>query len=284
MHFFRSARLSLFFLSVLLFLPRGFAQSNLAGEWQGLISIGGTQGRIVWHVKAAPDGSLTSTFDNVDESILGIKARKTEVKGSDVTVEVDDVVDANGQQVNIAGTFVGKLSSDQTELDGNWTQTAPNADGPLELKLKHQAAPAAAAAAGQAMAPATPAAPSQAIKTAEQTAGQAGIAGDWKGVLMGQLHLALHITAGGDGALTATLDSLDQGANGIPVSAISLKDGKLSMTVDAVPGGGKYDGSLSKDGNEIDGNWSQGTQGPFPLKFTRSAEPAPAAAAQTPKS
>jgi hypothetical protein len=55
---------------------------------------------------------------------------------------------------------------------------------------------------------------------------QAQMAGDWQGALSAggaQLRLALHITAGKDGSLTATLDSVDQGAYGIPVSAISLK-------------------------------------------------------------
>lgn len=98
---------------------------------------------------------------------------------------------------------------------------------------------------------------------------QSPIIGDWQGVLNTggpQLHLVLHITAAKDGALSATLDSVDQAANGIPVSAISLKDGKLSMTVDAVHG--TYEGTLSKDSGTIDGTWSQGS--PLPLSFTRA--------------
>ncbi|MGP8176278.1 MAG: hypothetical protein ACLP7O_17270, partial [Terracidiphilus sp.] len=50
---------------------------------------------------------------------------------------------------------------------------------------------------------------------------QAQIAGDWQGTLITpgpQLHLVLHIAAAKDGSLTATLDSVDQGANGIPVT------------------------------------------------------------------
>jgi len=56
---------------------------------------------------------------------------------------------------------------------------------------------------------------------------QPQVAGDWLGTLNTggpQLHLVLHIAAAKDGSLTATLDSVDQGANGIPVSAVSLKD------------------------------------------------------------
>jgi CubicO group peptidase (beta-lactamase class C family) len=108
---------------------------------------------------------------------------------------------------------------------------------------------------------------------------QSQIAGDWLGMLSAggaQLHLVLHITDAKDGSLTATLDSVDQGANGIPVSAISLKDSKLSLTVDAVHG--TYEGIVNKDVSEIHGTWSQGS--PLELDFKRApAQAVPAAAA-----
>jgi len=105
---------------------------------------------------------------------------------------------------------------------------------------------------------------------------QAQVAGDWKGTLSAggmELSLALHIKADKDGALTATLDSIDQGAYGIPVSAISVNGSKFDMTVDAVHG--TYTGIVNKDGTEIDGTWSQGM--PLELNFKRAtaAEVAP---------
>jgi pimeloyl-ACP methyl ester carboxylesterase len=96
------------------------------------------------------------------------------------------------------------------------------------------------------------------------------ITGDWTGALdtgMAQLHLVLHVTKGPDGALKATLDSVDQNANGIPVSSIALKDSKLSLGVDAVHG--TYEGTVSADGNAIKGTWSQGT--PLTLDFKRAS-------------
>lgn len=109
---------------------------------------------------------------------------------------------------------------------------------------------------------------------------QAKLAGDWSGTLVAgpaQLRLILHITAAKDGSLTATLDSIDQGANGIPVNAITLKDSKLNLTVDAVHG--TYEGTVNKDVSEIDGTWSQGQ--PLELNFKRAqpqaaAKPKPA--------
>jgi hypothetical protein len=104
---------------------------------------------------------------------------------------------------------------------------------------------------------------------------QSQIAGDWKGTLNAggaQLRLVLHITAAKDGILSATLDSVDQGANGIPVSAITLKDSTLAFTIDAAHIA--YEGTVNKDATEIDGTFTQGQ--PFKLDFKRA--PAKAAA------
>jgi uncharacterized protein len=98
------------------------------------------------------------------------------------------------------------------------------------------------------------------------------IVGDWQGTLhagAAELHLVLHITKADSGALKATLDSVDQATNDIPVSSITLKDSKLSLSVDAVHG--TYEGKVSSDGSTISGTWSQGQ--PLPLDFKRSATP-----------
>jgi len=112
---------------------------------------------------------------------------------------------------------------------------------------------------------------------------QSQIAGDWHGTLDTggpQLRLVLHITAAKDGTLGATLDSVDQGANGIPVTSVTLKDGKLSLVIDAVHG--TYDATVNKDASEIHGTWSQGQ--PMELNFKRGTfaeKPAPKPAAAT---
>jgi fermentation-respiration switch protein FrsA (DUF1100 family) len=96
------------------------------------------------------------------------------------------------------------------------------------------------------------------------------IVGDWQGTLTAgsaQLHLVLHVSRAQDGSLSATLDSVDQTAYGIPVSAITVKDGSLSMTVNAVRG--TYEGEVNKDATEIKGTWTQGQ--PMELNFRRAA-------------
>ena len=82
------------------------------------------------------------------------------------------------------------------------------------------------------------------------------IAGDWQGTLKAgpaELQLAIHIARDPDGSFRGTLDSLDQGAKGIPIAAISLKDSTVTFQVPAVHG--SYRGTL--EGSLIKGTWTQ---------------------------
>jgi D-alanyl-D-alanine-carboxypeptidase/D-alanyl-D-alanine-endopeptidase len=98
------------------------------------------------------------------------------------------------------------------------------------------------------------------------------VAGDYSGTL-GPIHLKLHIKAGTDGTLTGTLDSPDQGANGIPCSDFHFDGKELSFSVPAVHG--SWQGSVSPDGQSLAGTWNQGS--PLPLTFTREQAFVPAA-------
>lgn len=98
------------------------------------------------------------------------------------------------------------------------------------------------------------------------------IAGDWQGTLKAgpaELRLVLHIAKANDGSLRATMDSIDQASNGLPVTTMTLKDARLDFTVDVVHG--TYEGKVNADGTEISGTWSQGK--PLPLDFKRTATP-----------
>jgi pimeloyl-ACP methyl ester carboxylesterase len=108
---------------------------------------------------------------------------------------------------------------------------------------------------------------------------QSSVAGDWEGVLGvsgRQLHLALHISAGKSGALSATFDSLDQGATGIPVTAIGLQGSSLTFSVDAAHI--SYKGTVNNDSTAIEGTFTQGKEIPLSLRrATPPAAPKPAA-------
>ena len=99
------------------------------------------------------------------------------------------------------------------------------------------------------------------------------VIGDWQGALKigeAQLHMVVHIAKADNGGLRATMDSPDQGAKGIPISSISLKDFKLTFTSDAIRGA--YEGTVNAAGTVIEGTWTQGG-GSLPLSLTRAVKP-----------
>jgi hypothetical protein len=63
------------------------------------------------------------------------------------------------------------------------------------------------------------------------------------------------------------MDSLDQGAKDIPVSGITLKEGKVHFELPGI--GGMYEGTLESDGKVMKGEWRQGGQ-TFPLEFKKA--------------
>jgi hypothetical protein len=88
------------------------------------------------------------------------------------------------------------------------------------------------------------------------------IVGNWEGAISAggtTLRLAIHFTQDKDGALKATMDSLDQGSNGIPLINVSYKEPKVHYEL----GGdypGTYDGTYDKAKDEITGHWQQAGQ------------------------
>jgi hypothetical protein len=98
------------------------------------------------------------------------------------------------------------------------------------------------------------------------------VTGDWQGTLntgMGELRLVLHIAKSADGALKATVDSVDQNPNGIPVTSTTLKDSKLNLTLDTIHA--TYAGTVAPDGKMISGTWLQSKA--LPLDFKRVTAP-----------
>ncbi|WP_263834829.1 alpha/beta hydrolase family protein [Salinibacter sp.] len=102
-------------------------------------------------------------------------------------------------------------------------------------------------------------------------AAQEAVVGAWSGPLKvggTELRIVFHIEPGEDG-LTATMDSPDQGATGIPVSDVAVVGDSVTLAVDRI--GGVYTGALADGDTKIDGQWTQGGQS-FPLTLTPTAE------------
>ncbi|HLK19196.1 MAG TPA: alpha/beta fold hydrolase, partial [Bryobacteraceae bacterium] len=98
---------------------------------------------------------------------------------------------------------------------------------------------------------------------------QPGVEGNWQGTLdvgAAKLRLGLHVTKKPDGALSSTLDSIDQGAMGLPVNVTTFKAGTLHLELPNLHA--TFDGKLTPDGKQISGTFTQGA--PFALTFERA--------------
>jgi len=235
------------FAFILLATAVSLAQ-DITGDWNGTLSINGAELRLVLHVTKNPDGTLKSTLDSVDQNAKGIPVASTTLKDSTLDLKVEAV----------NGTYEGKVSADAKEIVGTWTQGAG-----LPLTFHRGAI---------------------AEKPAPKPAKPSDIDGDWLGTLdtgMGKLRLVLHIT-NTDQGLTATMDSLDQGANGIPVTSVVRNGASLKFDMQGI--GGAYDGTISADLASFSGTWTQlGKSWPLEFKHVKNAaELAPRARPQNP--
>ena len=93
------------------------------------------------------------------------------------------------------------------------------------------------------------------------------LAGEWSGVLGGQLHLVLTISKSSAGDLSGSLNSVDQHAT-LALANVKLSGSAVHFEVPRV--GGVYDGSMNKKGDGISGTWTQTGVHAQPLDFKRT--------------
>lgn len=95
------------------------------------------------------------------------------------------------------------------------------------------------------------------------------IEGTWSGtidVFSSKLKLVFHVEKTEEG-YSAKMDSPDQGARGVPVSAVSLTGALFKMEMSTI--GARYEGTVKSD-STIDGKFSQMGQ-QFPLRLSKTA-------------
>jgi hypothetical protein len=124
--------LSLFGACLCLVLVLGFAgvptmmaadPSPIIGNWEGTLDPGAQlKKRIVVHIAAAEDGSLSGTIDYPDESASGALITAINYKEPALHFE------SNSGQVSYDGT----MNKENSEIVGTWKQGA----SPLRLTLK----------------------------------------------------------------------------------------------------------------------------------------------------
>ena len=219
----------LIFLSLLMLAASVLQAQDITGDWTGALDAGGGVSlHLVLHVTKTAGGALAATLDSVDQNALGIPVKTVTLTGAKLWLDIPAV----------HGTYVGTVSGDAKTIAGTWAQS-------IDLPLTFTRAAARVEA--------KPVAPSD-------------IDGAWSGTLdtgSVKLRLVFHVMNTANG-LKATLDSVDQGANGIPVGTVTRKEASIRFDAPAI--NGVYDAKIA--GDRMEGTWSQNGYS-FPLVLQR---------------
>lgn len=201
---------------------------NIAGAWFGTLDAGHLKLRLVLHVK--PDGnSYKATIDTIDQGRKDLPVSAVRMKGSDVHVELGAFGAVYDAKVNAAGT----------EMTGFFRQAGRNI--PFTMTKTSQ----------------PPTIPPPLLPASYAPRAGSDLQGYWQGVVtVGnvQTRLGFKIAEPSKGKFRAELDSIDQGATGIPVTALTFQ--RPDVHIEAAGVAGSFDGTLQ--GNEIVGTWKQG--------------------------
>ncbi len=192
------------------------------GDWSGALQVGDAQLHLVLHLKKNAQGEWQATLDSLDQAVYGMEA--SGVKRGEDTLAFE--------LASVGAHFQGKISPDNKSIRGIWEQGGTG----LPLRFEKRAAGAEKSTA-------------RPISKVE---------GTWQGAIETgnmRMRLQLHLNHDDKGALIASVDSLDQGIQGIPASKVTERAGELRFELSAF--GAEYLGTLSATKNEIAGHWSQ---------------------------
>ena len=226
-----------------------FAQKpDARGHWSGAIDVPGSPIEIIVDLDQDKDGKWKGAIAVPPQGLKDFVLSGISVQGADVAFEM----------AGIPGdpAFKGKLSDDGSKIIGEISQGGVNVPFTLERKGAAQIVSAAPKPTDASSAPAG-----------------GSIEGNWEGTLDVngvKLRLVLKVSRGSDGALTAKMDSPDQGASDIPVSSVVQKGDAINFELSKIQGA--YEGRLNKDASEISGEWKQGG-GSLPLTLKRTTKP-----------
>ena len=190
---------------------------DVTGDWLGTIKVNGAELRVALHITKGASGALAATLDSIDQAGSWPVSSIT-LQDSTLKLAIDP----------IRASYEGKVNSDASSITGNWVQGQPI---PLDFH--------------------------RGVIKAPKAAKPSDIDGIWAGVLdfgAAKLHIVFHIVNTEDG-LTATADSPDQGAKGMPVTV--TREG-ASLKLEMKGAAAVFDGKIASDLKSITGTFVQG--------------------------
>ncbi len=223
---------------ILILAPAALAATNPAGLWEGTLKTPNGDIGLLFNVHRDGD-KWAVELDVPAQGVSGLPLANVKVDGVTISFPMPGPGDQH---------YDGKFSDDGKSISGNIT--AGGQAIPLDLKWKSEP---------------------KAVEKAPANSGEVQVLeGVWEGALDvpggTKLHLRFNFTKNADGSITATLDSLDQGANGLPINSIARTGDSVKLDVKVV--GGTYEGTLSKDASTMTGTFTQAGM-PLPLTLQR---------------
>jgi hypothetical protein len=217
------------------------AAADPSGHWEGVIRADTMEITIEIDLARDAQGALAGRFSNLAQNVRGFPLSSVGVDGTAVTFAI---AAAGG------GVFRGSVGSDGQSIRGAFSTRGADSQ-PLELPFELTRTGAARIEA----APTSPAIGAQ-------------LEGAWSGTLEVEgtpRPLRLKLLNHADGTATGFLIT----GEGVEIAIARIEQQASSVTLDVSNIGGRYVGTLSGDGLELAGTW---TQGPFtaPLVFRRS--------------
>lgn len=207
------------------------APATAAGYWEGSIALPNRELGISVELTPATGAAWQGLIDIPMQGLRGFKLDPVKVDGSTVEFGLPGIP---GEP-----RFTGKLSEDGKTISGDFAQGGGSL--PFTLERKTKPAPVAREAV-----------------PARGTPGK-GVAGNWRGALAPlpnvELRLELEATTTAEGKLEGVIISLDQGNARIPITEFTIVDNKVNLKTPSVEGA--FSGTLSADGAEIAGEWTQ---------------------------
>ena len=220
------------------YAPR--TDSDLQGAWEGTLKAGNAELRLALRIAEPAAGTFRAQMDSIDQGVRNLPVTSMTYQKP----AVQFVMTA------INGAFEGSLNDRDDQMTGTWTQLGKKY--PLTF---------------------------QRARANTQTAADAGldygqgarnqVQGHWKGALevnRAAVHLVFHIALLPDGSYSATMDSPDQGAVGIPATAAEFTYPNVRLEWKAI--GGVFTGKL--ENGKLSGNWLKGNVS-LPLNLERGA-------------
>ena len=218
------------------YAPR--ADSDLQGAWEATFALGDTPLRLNLRIGETTPGTFHAQLDSQDQGARNLPITSMTYQQHAVRFELSA----------INSVFEGNLDSRGDQMTGTWTQAG------RKFPLTFQRAKAAA----------------QMVADGGKNYGHGAsyeVQGHWRGAIAvktSSLHIVFNIAVMPDGSYSATLDSPDQGATGIPATTVQFTYPNLRMEWKGI--GGAFVAKLEK--GRLAGTWSQGPA-TLPLNLER---------------